>query len=337
MKINSFHLPFFWAFSLFAAYVVGGRDKSVGSDTENYVSIFSEYMSGQELRFEKGFELLVNFSHYLNVSVEYFFAIIFLIVFYSFVYVLHTVQPVVLKRNFSIFPFAIVAFVLLSDWFFVATTNSLRQGVALAFLYVFFVCVIYGKKLSSLFFLVASCSFHFSIIMFIPFLFLYFVFDWRQVGIDFLFVLNIFLGFLFYLGFLEWLVFSISDWLGVPFYAMIKLYSANDPRWVGFNILFYLYVLFFVGLPWLLYKIKLMSVDDTLLSVLRFYTALALVYYFFGFAAYSNRYAFFAWLFSPVVSYAIYCRVNINSSIRQVFSVFLFFFSCVYFFSYFMV
>ena len=333
MRVSSFNLPFFWAFSIFSAYLVGSRDSTIGSDTENYISIFSDYALGEELRFEIGFKLFVYIFHLFGLSVEWFFAAVFLVVFFCFVYVLHFAKPIRLYSDSVFFPFSIVSFIFLSDWFFVAVANSLRQGVALALLYVSFVFYLKDKKIFFLVFLIFSCAFHNSVFIFIPFLFLFFFFEWARVGLTFLVVASISFGCFFYYGLLEYLVFSASNFMNLPLYQSISEYAQHDPKWVGFDFYFYIYIVSFIVLPWVLSKLDLLFVDDILLSLLRYYTALSFVYYFYGFAAYSNRYAFFSWLFVPIVLYAVYCRLNFSLLLRQFFCIVLFLYSCFYFFS----
>src|SRR5690606_113557 len=93
----------------------------------------------------------------------------------------------------------LIAFLLLSNWFFAATNNALRQGMSLVVLYAALGFLVNKKYFLSFILYALSVSFHYSTILMAPFLVLFM----RDINLKYYVVLFFVLAIMYYLGWNE--------------------------------------------------------------------------------------------------------------------------------------
>jgi hypothetical protein len=229
-------------------------------------------------------------------------------------------------RRFGSTGFLFVAFVLFSDWYFVAVSNALRQGLSIPFLFFSFYYFVFKRSLvkGGLMF-ASSAAFHESAFLFLPFVIISF-FPFRLVC-SFWLVLAAF----YVLGFNEIIVRFLSSFLSFDVYSFIKFYSVEDgnlasARFLGFEWRFFVYTVFwpllFAGV--FLFRASALAESDkaVLLGVVQIYLILSMVFFVFGFGPFSNRYAFPAWLFIPTIQMAIFLALKFSKGTIPMFGLF---------------
>lgn len=257
---------------------------------QNFYSIFTEY----EANYEPVFKYLSR-SIYLIYpnSFFYFFCLAFIFNYYWF-------KSILLIRShfgFNFYSFLILSLFLTicSSWYFSAVTNGLRQGLSLVFVYYGIIQIlIIRNKIRAIIFILLSVLTHYSSFLIIPFI-IFLFFDLRKLKAIFLLIA------LFYpLGLNEKIVEIISSVTGINIYESVKNYleNTNEQRWVGFQLNFYVYSIFWFIL---FYFIK---INEKMYDILKIYCILLMVYFTFGFGAFSNRFGFIAWLFLPIIQSA---------------------------------
>lgn len=280
---------FFCALSV----AVGHRDITVGTDTANYTNIFNsiEY-TFETSRIEFLFKYLTYGIKFFEVSLEIYFAILF--VLFNFLYLFSYFRAAGQNRKVEEL-FILIGLMFSSSWYLVATLNGLRQGLSLPLLYLSLLCFSERKFIFSIFFIVASLGFHKSVILALPFFFLVFF------RARFVFLFFVFSSGLYLFGISESLVFLISNALGVSLYNDISDFGAEANNWVGFQADFFGYSLFWFFFLFFLRRYVKQKYLDDYLKLWKFYCVLIMPYFYFGFGGYSNRYAFIGWLFLPLI------------------------------------
>ncbi|MDA7088505.1 EpsG family protein [Pseudomonas sp. SA3-5] len=280
---------FFLTLSVF----VGTRDVSVGADTANYAGFFNDIEHVIDVsRFEPLFKYLTYGIGLITDSHEWYFMIVFLIFNFFYLYFYSCVSD---KNKWLEGCFILIGLMLSSSWYVVATTNGLRQGLSLPILYLS-ILFFYKRRFipSALFFLV-SLGFHKAVILALPFFCLVFL---RPLFVFLAFIVS---AVLYFFGVTEVLVRVVSGLLSISLYDDIANYSSGSNNWVGFQAAFFLYTIFWACL----FYFSRCHVKDLYLegyiALWKFYCVLMMPYFFFGFGAYSNRYAFIGWLLLPVI------------------------------------
>ncbi len=313
----------------------------VGKDTEAYQNHFNNSSIAQGIydRFEIGFALLMQFFSKSNLSVELFFTVVALIVTLTYT---HSFKKIYSKCFSGTSPNTRVLLVyfsllLISSWYYSATTNGLRQGVSLVFLYWASVELFYfKKKLKFIGLLGGAIAFHYSAILVAPFLLL------CSIRFKYVFTVWALLAYGYMTGLNEIVVKSISKLINVPIYEYIKFYSLEkglEERggglYEGFILSFFLYTVFWPLVLLLVVKIKYsyknsIAEIDSIYTLLKIYFLLSIIYFVLGFGPFSNRFAFFSWFLIPIIQIiTINLLFNLNSI--RVLPLFIFFLSVVYF------
>lgn len=307
---------YFFIITFFISFAVANRDIGGVPDTENYANNFIG-----KINFNIYHEFLFEFLTYLiriftDNYIVYFFIINFvlnLIILNIFIKISEIFY--FNKFNFSIFSFSILIF---SSWYFVAATNGLRQGLALVLAYYsFFFYLTYNKKIKSILLFLASCFFHYSNFLIIPFVFLY-----RLSFNKLFFLLNI-AGLFYFFGVNELIVKIVSESLSLPVYAFIKYYTEDgvESYRYGFQWDLFLYTVVFIYSYWGVNKFILKE-NLYFISSVKFFYILVFVYFIFGFAGFSNRYAIISWFFSVFIN----CIILYNFLLKSKKKYFEFFF-----------
>ncbi len=297
MKVSSskiFSYMFYAVIILCLGFLVSFRDPSIGTDTLAYKNYFIN------IDYYHAYGRHEVLFHYLNYIISYIFNnyfifICFLFLFFNF-FLLVTINNFILsnKKYYIISVISLLGFSLLSSWYQVATLNGIRQGTSLILLYA--ACSFFYKnnKLLGIIFLLFSIGFHGSTILVLPFL-LFLYCRLRNIFILFLIVS------LFYpLGINEKIIYYISIFTNLPVYSLIYNYAEGLDSWVGFQLNFYLYSVFFAIFFFVLYNLFLKE-NSAIEWSLKIFLILIIVYFIFGFGVYSNRFGFMAWLFLPII------------------------------------
>lgn len=280
-------------FFFFLSIIIGWRGVEIGADTTQYISYYNSLFNNIGFYYEPFFEIISRAIYYLGGDYNVYF--LFLALLFNFFWIKNfnlLVDGFEIKNIvFNSFLFLILS--ILSSWYFTATTNGLRQGLSLIILYFcFFDYFINKNKMKFIVILFSSILFHYSTILFLPFILLFKI----KNKINFLIVIFI-LSFFYVLGLNEVIVKWISSLFGLDFYLNIKNYSNLEDNlegsWVGFNLKLYLYSVF-----WIFLYLILSGLDKRFLLI-KLYCILLCPYFVFGFGPFSNRYAFIAWLFLP--------------------------------------
>jgi len=91
------------------------------------------------------------------------------------------------------------------------------------------------------------------------------------------------------------------DFLSLSLYSDIADYAKESEMWVGFQANFFVYTVFWcLGFYFSQRYVKQEYIENYI-RLWKFYCVLMMAYFFFGFGAFSNRYAFIGWLFLPVI------------------------------------
>jgi len=304
-------------FFLALSFMVGVRDVSVGTDTANYIEYFID---------ASGFEPLFKYLTYgvglITGSVELYFMIVFLVFNFFYFYFYFCVSD---KSDRSDGFFILVGLMLSSSWYIVATTNGLRQGLSLPILYLALLFFSKRKFILSGFFFVVSLGFHKSGVLALPFFFLIFL---RPRLVLFSFILC---SFLYFSGVAEFLVRTVSGILSISLYDDIAGYAPGSNNWVGFQANFFLYTVFWgVGFYILQRYVKDLYLESYI-TLWKFYCVLMMPYFFFGFGAYSNRYALIGWLFLPIIQAFFIISSKVNRKVKLMLGLMFFVFGlCSY-------
>jgi hypothetical protein len=313
-------------FIFIASFFVGNRELSVGTDTLNYVAAYEGASYSLNTKYELGFSYLLAFLNYFYFDYSFFlgfcFVFITLFVFFAFN-----------RFNYSsndnlFFIYSLVFFVFLysSDWFLTATINGLRQGMALALIYfgVSFLKTNNNKFFICLFIL--STLFHKSSLLLLPFLIPIFFNSISLKNYTFIFIFFS-IGYIFSINELFVKYFSIFS--GSSLYLDIYNYALDDwgdAPWIGFNLKFFMYTVFWYFLTIFMINRKLFKVNtvENVVFVAKVYCMLCVYYFLFGYGAFSNRWAFASWFFLPLLQSTVIVSLSFSSKIKLIFGFFVF-------------
>lgn len=322
-----FSLTIFVISFLAIGYFVANRDIYALNDTYQYYDFFrsiKEVGLHYDGRFEFGFFITTFASAYLFIEHESYFFLLFLILVLG--YFLIGKEVSFNDGSQGAFLILLLISLLFSSWFKASSTNGLRQGISIVFLYISLIRLINGQRLSFLVFFVFSVSFHSSALLVIPFIVFLKLFE-RVKWFGF-FVLSL----LYPLGVYESLVQIFSSVTGIPLYSTIKQYGAliADYR-NGFQLDLYIYTIgyfsIFIFVRKYMKKCSLANFD----VLMKVYAALSLLYFVFGYANYSNRYGYMAWALIPVLQAYALNGLKLREEYKYILVVFLFPFSILYF------
>lgn len=151
-----------WNFSflipviVFLSYIAIFRDVSIGTDTENYERIFSQSEDGIEF----SYILLSNFVKWIGGDFRLFIFFVFLLAFCSKLFSFF-------KSSYSL---QLSLLIYSGMWYLVYDMNGIRQGMALGFICISYYFIFNNKITCSFIFTCIASCFHYTAIIFIPFL-----------------------------------------------------------------------------------------------------------------------------------------------------------------------
>jgi len=321
---------FIYSLLIFLSIFLGYRDYSVGHDTENYANHFLTIVKDNIVfsGFEPGFVFLVKFIGIFTNDPAIFFTIYCLIMN---VILYKIFDYLFVRENKQIYFIYLIAFLLFSSWYINALTNGIRQGMALILLY--YGIISFYKNRNKLLFLIVyliGISFHYSVVLLLPFIILY-LFHYKIV-----FYFWVLLATSYFLGINETIVEIISSYFNLGIYEYIKYYATEDNsvegNYQGFILSFFVYTIFWPILFIILnifYKKYFRFIDY--IFIIKTYIILSMPYFVFGFGTYVNRYAVIAWLFIPFFQLKLLENIRIKKFDLFFIAVLLFCISTLFF------
>lgn len=338
-RFKTYHILIF--LSVLISILIGTRLPHVGKDTEPYKNHFynSSIVDGIYERSEIGFALLMQLFSKTIPSVELFFSFVAFIITFTYMYTFRKVYSKCFSDEIPSTSVMVIFFSLLlvSSWYISSTTNGLRQGLSLVFLYWALVELFYNsKKIKFITLFILAISFHYSALLIIPFILLHYLrfrlvfFIWILAGLGYMTGLN------------ELAVKITSDMLNLPVYQYVKYYSLEKGSenlsvgvYVGFNLNFFIYTIFWPVLLLIILKIKSrlknkLANTEKIYTLLKIYLLLSLVYFILGFGPFSNRYALFSWFLIPIMQVVI-INLSLNLNSKRIVPILAFFSSLIIF------
>ena len=309
-KIKVYFFLFFVIISLLVAF----RKDSVGSDSYRYVGRFVRASLEEGIlssRFDIGFIYFMELVGVFTSSPTVFFFFIALLIS-MLLYSSYKSASIGNRIYHDIF---FVSFLLLSGWYITELTNGIRQGMALSILYwAIFTQLRVSNYIKFLLLFFLSVSFHFSVLLILPFLILI------KLSLKNLSCIWFLTLFFYILGFNELIVATLSQALNIEIYDMIKYYSVSDvteldsTRWVGLQWNFLIYTVFFgmLSMGVFFFKKNELINRESFAFIIKVYLIISLVYFVFGFGPYSNRYAVMAWFFLPFLQIAVMIQIKLS-------------------------
>lgn len=272
------------------SFFYGFRDLSIGYDSYVYAMNFI-YIEDHHFSFEPFFDFFTKTIRFFTSNYSIYFSLICLIILVNYLILNFLIYK---KELFKYRFLIIISFLISSTWVLTIITNAMRQGVGLSFLFIFLWLFLNKKYKLSIFFLIPALLSHGSIILFIL------IFGLLLIKNNRIYFFLVGLFSIFYpLGINENIVNKFSQILGIDLYDKIKNYAVAADAWVGFQLNFYLYTIFWFLCFSAFYRY--VNKDECYLILLKIYSFLMVLYFLFGFGGYSNRYAFFCWAFLPVL------------------------------------
>ncbi|MDI9817775.1 MULTISPECIES: EpsG family protein [unclassified Legionella] len=283
------------------AFVIAFRPESVGTDTRNYIYFYNSIC--------QDFLILSSFE-YLFQGILLFFSTFSAppaIVFWFLAFV-NLTMVILLALKLSSFVnkkidsyrlfFILSILFLISPFFFAIMVNVIRQGTATLALFVF--CIVLAAR-KPLFALVPlsflALGFHKTsliTIIFSPLI----LCNYRVV-----FITTLISALLYITGLTTRLIYWVSQLTGINLYLKITDYANSGIYHTGVRYDFALFTIF-MGLGFKFLSRYFLAIEDrtTFKELLKIYWVLVLPFFFFGFAAYSDRYLLAGWLYLSVLA-----------------------------------
>lgn len=311
---------------LMVSVAVAFRGASVGADAIRYMAKFEAIASGfYGATSDLGFIWFVKGLSLIGFSPQAIFATISLVVTSLFLY---TFQQFLItkestRKNPLIETIFFFSFLLVSSWFLNAITNGLRQSVMLLFSYAAMPSLLRRDFVTSFGLLSIGALFHSTglfailaaLLLLTPARFL--AYFWAVSAI-------------FYLVSPGALAQWAEQYFGLPVYTAVAEYGVSEEmRYVGFNGLFFTYTIIwpilFTAVQWLKPALVLPHMRSNLRACSLIFCAFCMPYFWLGFGAWSNRWAYMAWLFLPIYQGVFFAAISIKKD------QFLFYVSCFIF------
>jgi len=290
----------------------GFRDTSVGKDTAEY-TFFYNHIHGYDSY--KNFEILFfNLSKFLatlGLNSSWFFSFITLSITLLYLYAFSKSSRAWNKAWGAL---SLYTLLLLSDWYLVETTNGLRQGIALAILYIALAFFGDKKRLLFIFIFLLALGFHASVILIIPFLPLYFISLKRLSYLYFVMVI------LSVTEVFEHCIKITSTILNLGIYERIKYYGSSPDfaEFYGYRADIFLYSVFWVCFFIFSRRLLRRKYSHRFNLILKNFIILSLPYLVLGFGGFSNRYAVIAWFYLPLVQASFISFIKLPYNLKYI-------------------
>src|SRR5690625_4776305 len=301
------------------AFIVGLRDISVGTDTNNYYRFW--WLSSANIADKKDFlmYLWMMAIRYFTGNYQYFLLLNSLL--FSFLFLLSTIK--ISKNTGTNILFIIFAYY---SMFFMRSIeiNIVRQGLALASLLLSYQYLVSERKRASILYAIASIFFHYTSI--IPIVLFYCMSLTKRLSMNFFMVLYLVFLTLAFMGlglkdFAPYLSYLLEGDRRISY-----LYTESTKYRIGFRIDFALFNSFFL----LIFLFINKAIKDPNYEELLIYYILSSCVFFLSFQIpYSDRMGLFSWFVIPLL-FSPLLRNSFNKKYKSVavmvlFSIFLFF------------
>ena len=289
-KIERFTIIFF---SIVFIYLFGGRNFSIGTDTNIYLNTFyniSKYSGFEEAK-DIGFNFYLLFLSYITSDKQVFLYIMAI----TFIFPLSTAFCLLPQRSRYLTFFSFVSFFFFQDM----GINILRQGIAVSLLLLAIV-IFEKKKLLACIIFAVGISFHASII--IPLLFYFLSKKIKNIVIPlFVFMATLIVSSLNY-NLLSY--FKTLPVINVIFENRVENMISNQDKFnyeTGFRLDFVIFNITFVLIALYYYKMRNSELPENF--QIYFYTYLLTSSFFFLMFSipFSDRYGILSWIFIPLL------------------------------------
>lgn len=301
---------------LLSGLLTATRPDAVGTDTQTYRDYF--YISW---RYSGGFEFEPLFHHLIalvkifNFSHEFLFFLVFAIIVSTYHFVFFQFYEPRLRNMRGVSSLLVLGGLLFfSSWLLVSTTNGLRQGIAMPFVYISLHQFFLRRFFHGCVALLVATGFHYSALLLTPFIFLIFM------PLTGLYLLTLSLAALYAAGVNERIVKVISDFSGIGIYQKFDDIGGPEALYAGFQLDLFAYSIFWVIFYYILSLIFKHESGNKIRQAFRIYLVLLMPYFVFGYGGYSNRYALYAWFFLPIIHTVFVSHLRLPSAPKLVIS-----------------
>ena len=284
---------------LLLAVVVGSRDVSVGTDTLTYATRFyaMENCGCFNLNAELGFQLFTFLAVSTGFGVEFYFGLLSFTLFVLVNKMASKINNINDAKNLDFnLTFLILAALLVSPFFVSSHINAIRQGIASFF--VFYAFLNFQNKEWGKCFLISivAISIHYTSLMYIVLLGL------LLLPVAFLLIIVSLLSILYASGLSELLIARLSELANIGLYDTIKNYQQHFDYRDGVRLDFLFFSLFWAILTLFFNHFWVKEqYQKVVVLCLKIYVILLIPFLLFGFANFSNRYVYPAWLFAAIM------------------------------------
>lgn len=327
LRVNSAYVSLMLLFSLAIVLIaIGFRPDTIGSDTLVYVDYYEQLTqhTWHGYVYEYLFELSGRLAVFLHFSVALFFISLASINAINFILISKSISRCLeYEINFYRVAFLVASFLFISPFFFSAQANVLRHGVAIFFLFVYYLSLL---ERWSLFYLLAliflAQGFHYTAVLYVIFSPLIY-FKYSTV-----IRVTLFAFICYFSGLSSNLIHSFSE----SIYEKIVSYGEFSGYKAGVR---YEFAVFTIGaglLFHLLGKYFLTGrAQQQFMQFLKIYWILSLPFFLMGFGAYSDRYLLPAWVYLSVLG-AVFLGLGIRKHMLSIYWYYgMFFCSSCYF------
>lgn len=286
------------------AVLIGTRDLNIGTDTANYARWHEVIADCRCLwgNVELGFNMFSLVISLISNSVVFYFICISLMLFVMTNIISEKVAG--LDNQFDhknkqlILVFILLAF-LLSPFYVSAHINAIRQGMAAFVVFYAFLSLCDRGWIKFVIASALAISIHSSSIMYLA------IFPLLLLPFRILLAISAGLSLIYAIGFSEIIVRYISDLFNLPLYDYVTGYRSEVTYQGGVRYDFLIFS--WLGLLFGLVGRYFSNSKTVLTSLLNIYIVLLIPFLVLGFANFSNRYVYTAWLFlSVLAAYAAY-------------------------------
>lgn len=290
-----FYLFVFIQVSLVAVWV-GLRPPNIGTDTANYLSFYNDVLSCQCMpgEFEVGFEVVAYLFALFDSGSAAFLCSLSLLNFILVLWVSSKAARYYSSgRDSRKFILVVMAAFLVSPFFLNSQINIIRQGLSALFLFHAVFDMRNGRTLRVLVWSLLSLSFHFTAALSLLSLFL------LLLGRRVVLASTVMMFLAYASGGTEAFVIYFSNVSGLDIYSRISGYAAGAEYKAGVRLDF---AAFSIAIP-VLAKLAghfQRSYSEYIDWAVGVYLSILMPFWFFGWANYSDRFAFTAWLFASI-------------------------------------
>lgn len=279
------------------ASIVGARGEDIGSDTQNYISLFQRTLACECVvdTVEPLFGVMTHFSTYLSSDETFFLGIVSIFQLLAALWLATVLHRLLGFHSYDIrFLSLFLASLFLSPFFQAGQINVIRQGLSAFFVVLAILAITERKYLASLMLSIIGIGFHYSALLYlcaIPLLLI------RHSHRRLVFII---LVFLYATGLTQYLVRVFSELLGLPVYAFVSDYGETSDYVGGVRLDFLAFSLIPIIVSWFVNSITGNEMSrERIRYVSNIYMVLLVPFLLFGWAAYSDRFAYGAWLLMP--------------------------------------